>query len=285
MATTLSSDGVSVALHDLGGNGRPLLISHATGFHGRAYGPVAEALHDVFHSVALDYRGHGDTPQPTGVPTDWERYGDDATAAARTLPVPSAGFGHSMGGACLLMAAHREPQRFRGLVIYEPIVFPQLDGRSDGGGQTQDEHNGGSLLAVGARRRRATFDSYDAALANFAGKPPMNQFDPAAREAYVLHGFRKDDDGQVHLKCVPDLEAATYDMGGRHATWNALAEIDVPVLVIAGRPDPGTPAGLAAQISDQLPGGRYLQLDDLGHFGPMTHPRLVADVIREFLAQ
>ena len=115
-----SSDGVSVVLHDLGGDGDPLLISHATGFHGRAYQPVAEALHDVFHSVAPDYRGHGDTPQPVSVPTDWERYGDDAVAAARTLPAPCVGFGHSMGGACLLMAAHREPQRFRGLVIYEP---------------------------------------------------------------------------------------------------------------------------------------------------------------------
>ena len=279
-----SSDGVSVVLHDLGGDGDPLLISHATGFHGRAYQPVAEALHDVFHSVAPDYRGHGDTPQPVSVPTDWERYGDDAVAAARTLPAPCVGFGHSMGGACLLMAAHREPQRFRGLVIYEPIVFPQLDAPSGNVEQTHDERDGGSLLAVGARRRRATFDSYDAALANFAAKPPMNQFDSAAREAYVRYGFRKDADGHVHLKCEPALEAATYEMGGRHATWNVLHEIEVPVLVVAGHPDPGTPAALAAQIAERLANARYLQLDDLGHFGPMTHPVLVADVIREFLA-
>jgi pimeloyl-ACP methyl ester carboxylesterase len=277
---TPSTDGVSVALHDLGGRGRPLLISHATGFHGRVYQPLATALHDEYHSVALDYRGHGDTPQPLDVSTDWERYSDDAQAAAHTMRQPMAAFGHSMGGACLLMSAYREPNLFNGLVIYEPIVFPHLDTAT-----VHDEHNGGSLLAVGARRRRATFDSYDAALANFSAKPPMNRFDPVAREAYVRHGFSEDSDGRVHLKCRPELEAATYDMGGRHTTWNVLPSIEVPVLVIAGRPDPGTPAELAVLISERLPRGRYLQLDDLDHFGPMTHPGVVADAVRDFLVQ
>ena len=76
-----STDGVEIAVHDLGGTGPPLLISHATGFHGRCYEPLAHALADRFHSVAFDYRGHGDTPQPDG-PVDWQRYGDDAEAMA-----------------------------------------------------------------------------------------------------------------------------------------------------------------------------------------------------------
>ena len=43
-----SSDGVSVAVHELAGSEAPdhpiVLIAHATGFHGRAYLPVAERL-------------------------------------------------------------------------------------------------------------------------------------------------------------------------------------------------------------------------------------------------
>ena len=66
-------------------------LSHATGFHGRCYVPLADALADRFHSVAFDYRGHGDTPLPAGDTIDWERYGDDAEAmahvAASTQPV------------------------------------------------------------------------------------------------------------------------------------------------------------------------------------------------------
>ena len=89
----------------------------------------------------------------------------------------------------------------------------------------------------------------------------------------------------MHLKCRPELEAATYEMGGRHRTWTVLHEIELPVLVVAGHPDAGTPAALAAQIAERLPHGRYLQFDDIDHFGPMTHPSRIADVIREFLAE
>ena len=49
---TASSDGVSVALHDLGGDGPPLVFVHATGFHGRCYRRIAERLSDVRHCVA-----------------------------------------------------------------------------------------------------------------------------------------------------------------------------------------------------------------------------------------
>jgi pimeloyl-ACP methyl ester carboxylesterase len=272
-----SSDDVVVALHDLGGEGESLLISHATGFHGRVYQPLASALSDRFHSLAFDYRGHGDTLLPEAARMAWERFADDTVAAAHSMPAPVCGFGHSMGGACLLMAAHREPDRFRSLVVFEPIIGPPMG--------DDDEDRGGGFLAAGARRRRASFDSYDAALANFAAKPPMSLFDPAARSAYVMYGFREDADGKVHLKCQPENEATTYEMGSRHAAWNALPDIEVPVLVLAGRVALDSPARLAQAIADRLPRGEYLELDDLDHFGPMAAPRRTADVIREFLAR
>ena len=116
-----------IAQHDLGGDGPPLLVSHATGFHGRCYLPLAQELAAHFHCTAFDYRGHGDTPQPDA-PVDWERYADDAHEMATALTArhgaPIDAFGHSMGGACLLMAALREPGLFRRLVVFEPIVFP-----------------------------------------------------------------------------------------------------------------------------------------------------------------
>jgi hypothetical protein len=77
-----SSDGVRLAVHDLGGTGSALLVSHATGFHGRCYLPLAHELIGTVHSVAFDYRGHGDTPRPPG-PIDWNAYGDDAVAIYR----------------------------------------------------------------------------------------------------------------------------------------------------------------------------------------------------------
>ena len=269
----VSSDDVELAVHDLGGVGPTLLVSHATGFHGRCYIPVADALADRFHSVSFDYRGHGDTPRPAG-PVVWARYGDDAVAMASTLDSPIVAFGHSMGGACLLMAAHRNPALFSALVVFEPIVFPPTGIRPDGTP---------SPLSMGARRRRAVFPSYAAAIENFAAKPPLGSFTPAALDAYVRHGFAADVDGQVHLKCLPDTEAETFETGGAHDTWDALTSIDTPVLVVSGRVQQMQPSSIAQAIAERLPNGQYLQLDDLDHFGPMTHPDVVAGVIADYL--
>jgi pimeloyl-ACP methyl ester carboxylesterase len=268
-----STDGVEVAVHDLAGReavGTELLISHATGFHGHCYGPLAEALAPRFHSIALDYRGHGDTPQPPNIEVDWNRYADDVEAVALSLTRPLPAFGHSMGGACLLMAAHRHPRMFSGLVIYEPVVFPPTEAPAP---------DGPSDLAAGARRRRSTFASFDSALANFAAKPPLARFAPAALEAYVRHGFREGDDGQVHLKCLPELEATTFEMSRSQHTWDLLPHIEVPVLVVCGLPTPDSVAQHARGVAERLPNGTYRQLDDLDHFGPMTHPEVVAELI------
>ncbi|HSB84916.1 MAG TPA: alpha/beta hydrolase [Ilumatobacteraceae bacterium] len=264
-----STDGVQVAVHDLAGhdpNLPVLLMSHATGFHGRCYLPLARVLADRFHSVGLDYRGHGDTPQPAGVPVDWSRNADDVEAVALSLTRPLIAFGHSMGGACLLMAAHRHPDLFSRLVIFEPIVFdPSLLGADEGPPD----------LAKIARRRRTTFASIEAAIANFASKPPLGSFTPEALDAYVRYGFREGDDGQVHLKCTPELEAATFEASRNQITWDLLPEISVPVLVACGVPEPESPAAHARSVADRLPNGTYVDMPELDHFGPMTHPDLI----------
>lgn len=270
-------------VHDLGGSGPPLLISHATGFHGRCYLPLAHELAGKVHSIAFDYRGHGDTPQPD-VPVDWERYADDAREVATGLVerhgAPIDAFGHSMGGACLLMVALREPMLFRRLVVFEPIVFPPGGLRpAEQGGDDPDS----SPMVQAARRRRSVFPSFQAAVDNFSAKPPLNGFTDEAMRAYVEHGFRQEADG-VHLKCTPEVEAATFATGSQHRTWESLHLITTPTLVVAGKVQPFQPSTFAAPIAELLPHGAYLQADDLDHFGPMTHPSRVASIIIDALS-
>lgn len=284
----LPGSGAAVAVYDLGGNGREngdgngdggaLLLSHATGFHGRCYLPIATALGDRFHSWTFDYRGHGDTAAAEQ-PVDWDRYGDDAEAVSTDVAAdsgPLVGFGHSMGGACLLMTAHRRPQVFQRLVVFEPIVFPPTV--SPAASQADNS------LAAGARRRRVSFPSFAAASANFASKPPLSAFSPDALDAYVRYGFAEQPDGTVQLKCRPETEASTFETGGNHHTWALLAEITIPVLVVAGRPQETQPSRVAADIAGALPNGSYLQLDHLDHFGPMTAPDEIAEIIATFAA-
>jgi pimeloyl-ACP methyl ester carboxylesterase len=288
MPTVRSTSGVEIAVHDLGGSGEPLLVSHATGFHGRCYIPLAHALADRFHSVAFDYRGHGDTPRPDG-PVDWQRYGDDALAMAEWLVEqndgrPIVGFGHSMGGACLLMAAHRAPHLFRSLVVFEPIVFPPSQLLPDPANANE------SAMVIGARRRRATFPSYRAAIENYAAKPPLNCFTPESLRCYVEYGFRPVEDESsaestagdgpaVTLKCTPDTEGDTFATGSIHTTWDELPTITTPVTVLCGLPMPSQPSSIAAGVAERLPSATYVEVAALNHFGPMADPQGVADLI------
>jgi pimeloyl-ACP methyl ester carboxylesterase len=274
--TARSSDGVVVAVHDLGGAGRPVLLAHATGFHGRVWAPLARRLSDRAACWSLDFRGHGDTPPPPALDFRWEGFADDVLAVVDEVGLAGAvGVGHSKGGAALVMAEARRPGTFAGLWLFEPIVFPpaRYDPADDGG-----EHP----LAEGALRRRPSFPSFEEALANFRGKEAMAAFDDEALAAYVEHGFAPGDDGEVHLKCRGEWEAQVYRMGGRHGGWDAVPAVRCPA-VVAASGDGGPPALVAPAVADRLPAGRLERFDGLGHFGPLEDPALVADRVRAFL--
>jgi pimeloyl-ACP methyl ester carboxylesterase len=278
-----STGGVALAVHDLGGDGPPLLLAHATGFHGRVWRPCADLL--PYHGHALDFRGHGDSPLPgqaegTFDPAllDWERFADDVLAvvaalAAETGGGPLAAVGHSKGAAALLLAEQRQPGTFRALYLYEPIAFsPEVVAmRVD------------NPLAAGARRRRAVFGSYAEAEANFAAKRPLAVLDPAALHAYVRFGFAPRAEGGVELKCRPEVEAEVYQRGMHHQAAAHLDAVRCPVTVVGGG-DGGMPARLAPAIAAGLPHGRLAHHPLLGHFGPLQDPAAIAADIAAHLA-
>jgi len=272
--TIPSSNGVEVVVYDEPGHGDarshgarpPILFSHATGFHGRVFAPIAERL-PSYPRITFDYRGFGATAAPPDWDLEWDGFGDDALAVARDSSerydgAPVIGVGHSMGGAGLVMAALREPRHFAALVLFEPIIFPP---------EVREAAGRTNPLADVTRRRRRTFGSFDEAIANFSAKPPLSSLDSAALDAYVRHGFAQRDDG-VHIRCDPEFEARTYEMGAQHDTWSRLPDLDVPTIVMAGAFAPNSPAAIAPRIHERLPRSTFVEWDDRGHFGPLEDP-------------
>lgn len=270
-----SSNGVKVAAYDFGGIGPNLLLSHANGFHGLCWKPVADNLVKRFHCFAFDHRGHGDTPAPKDWKVAWAGYGSDAAAVGKSIAEPSGiiGVGHSMGGATLLLAALKNPDLFRGLLLYEPIVKP------DDLKMPANRPNG---LAEGAERRKSSFRSFEEAIENYESKMPMAHFTPEALDAYVRGGFRKGTDGRVHLKCDPALEAENFRNSEIPQLWKKMTEIDIPVWVLSGHPEPFQPSGFAEAIADRLPRGNHIEYSDLDHFGPFVDPVRIARIIDTF---
>jgi pimeloyl-ACP methyl ester carboxylesterase len=269
----------TLAVHDWGGDGDPVLLCHATGFHGLVWEPVAVRLRDAGRHVwSFDFRGHGDSgPAPDGEYA-WSRYGDDARDVARHLGIDGAAdalaVGHSKGAAAILLADEDAPGTFARAWCFEPIVIPTGDETPP------PDHD--FPLAVGARRRRASWGSPDEALASYASRPPLDVLHPDALRAYIDAGLQPEDDGTWTLKCSPEAEASTYAHGVAHGLWNRLDTITAQVRVVCGETTDAVGPRLAEAIAARLAHGSVEVMTGLGHFGPLEDPEAAVASILAF---
>ncbi|MGL4300170.1 MAG: alpha/beta fold hydrolase, partial [Candidatus Neomicrothrix subdominans] len=189
---------------------------------------------------------------------------------------PLLGIGHSMGGACLMAAELRRPGTIEAAFLFEPIIIPGAWER--GPGQNP--------MADAARRRRPGFPTRLEALARYASRPPLNAFRADVLAAYVEHGFCEDvdgPDGAVLLCCTPEMEAQTFEAGGK-PTIEAMVDVGCPVIVGHGTHDPMPgPGDFAPSVAAALPNGAARAYPHLGHFGPLQDPDTIADDALEFL--
>jgi pimeloyl-ACP methyl ester carboxylesterase len=261
---------VEIAGYEFGGSAQPLVVAHATGFCATMYRPMGHELVDRFRVVALDFRGHGRSARPGNDDFGWDRMADDVLAVVERIgSTPIAGFGHSMGGAALLMAEERRPGTFRSLFLFEPIVFPDDFMPSAPG-----------LMADLARARRATFPSRDDALARYASRPPLNTMRADVLKAYIDDGFVVLADGTVRLACDPDDEARTFESETK-VHLSSVADVQSAVAVAVGHDEKGpNPARLGAGLVAALPNAELVTRVELGHLGPFQDPVLVAEDLR-----
>lgn len=264
-----SHDGVEIAVHDLGGDGEALLICHATGFHGRAYEPLAAALRPHHHVWALDFRAHGDSGRPEDGDLAWSGAARDVLAAVDAIGADSVhAVGHSMGGAAALLAELERPGVLRSAYVFEPILLPDAVERPP------DSRND---LATSARRRREVFGSKAEVLHRYASRPPLNLFRADALFAYVEHGFEDLPDGTVRLKCRAEDEGRTFESSA-DSTVARIRGLAVPTIVAVGTTEPGwSPAMFGPLVVEALADARLVSYPRLGHFGPLQDPEVVAE--------
>ncbi len=263
------SGGGRVVTWDLGGDGPPLLILHATGFHGRCYLPMASSLQERFHCWAVDQRGHGESdPAPDG-DYAWNHFTADAISVIDTLSlVRPFVFGHSLGGAVAVLAEAARPGTFAAMYLWEPIVLaPSVLGAFGARGTRRN-----SNMAGLARRRRPRFGSYGDAMLNYAGKAPFSRFRADALLAYVDGGFAPAAGGGISLRCSPEAEARVYEAAPGSGAFEACASVRVPVTLACGGRDPDVGARHLRTVASALGGAPVEVHEGLGHLGPFEDP-------------
>lgn len=277
----IRANGVQLALHEWPGPDPAIFFVHATGFHGRCWEAVVEALPQR-HCLAVDARGHGrsQTPPP---PYAWSTLGTDVAELVQAIGLRGAiGVGHSMGGHLVVQAAAQLPGAWTALLLIEPVIFPH--GRYGQG--EQKEHF--------TARRRNRWSSSQEMVERFADRPPFSSWCPRVLDDYATHGLQPAPDGDGYvLACPPAVEASIYSASTHSDAdiYDQLGRIDIPVWVIrAGHPQrPGSfdmrASPTAPELAACFPQGKDEYLPDYSHFLPMEDPTLVAKRITTLVDQ
>ncbi|TXI20243.1 MAG: alpha/beta hydrolase [Roseateles sp.] len=218
-------------------SGKPLLhFLHGNGFCGRVYEPLLQALAVDFDLWLCDAPGHGDSEPAPHFP-GWNAC---ASAALEAFQAGRAAYGdvrciavgHSFGGVQTALLLAEPGQPFARAVLLDPVLFPptmllaaQLMGRVGSGLANP--------LARATRRRRREWPSRDAARERLRGRGTYQGWTEPALDAFVTHALRDTPEGQVVLKCAPELEATIFSTMPRQL-WSRLRRITVPTLLLHG---------------------------------------------------
>lgn len=264
----------TIAGYEFGPADRPLdvLFLHANGFNAGTYADILSPLADRLRILAVDQRGHGRTTlpaEPEGHDA-WMVFRDDLLTLLDVLgETPTVLSGHSMGGTVGLHVAAVRADAARRLVLFDPvIVTPERVAAAGPDGMKN------SPLAMGARRRRSSFASREEAFQAYDGRGAFRTWSEANLRDYLVDGLIEGDDGQVHLSCRPEWEAANFS-ADHHDPVGAFERARQPIRIL--KAEVGSTCGIEGYEARVLGDGhvRMEVIAGTSHFLPMERPELV----------
>ena len=237
-----------------------VVLSHALGCDRSMWDALAETLAADCRVVAYDHRGHGVSDAPAG-PYTLAQLADDAAALVREVADgPVVFIGLSMGGMVGQELALRHPGLVKALVIANSCAGYDEAGR-----------------AAWSARVDLVRTQGMAAVAEMAMPRWFGETFRAAHPATVDRWRRR---------------VASTHPGGYVATCEALRGMDttarlgtlrLPVLVIAGELDPGTPVAMSEALVRGIPDARLAVLDGASHLSVLERPEAFAACVTDFL--
>jgi pimeloyl-ACP methyl ester carboxylesterase len=283
---SVDAHGVRLAVHEWGDPGAPPLALVHGGFDfARTFDVFAPLLADAgWRVVAWDQRGHGDSEHAALY--SWETDVRDAVAvldSIGTAPLPV--IGHSKGGSLMLQLGSVLPHRVSHVVNLDGLptrrAIPDVP-----------DHQRTKLLAgelsnwLDIRRRTIEAIRKPGTLDGLAAR--RGRMNPRLSQEWLRYlvtvGGRKDADGW-RWKIDPTMRMGGFGPWRPEWSMRRLATLGQPVLAILGMEPEVMGWGTRPEDAerDMPAGGRLVVLDNAGHFVHIEQPKVVADLVLEFL--
>jgi pimeloyl-ACP methyl ester carboxylesterase len=266
-----------------GGDGPVLHFAHANGYPPLAYRELFDGLSTHSRVLAMRMRPLWPGSDPQAL-SDWQPLADDL---ARFLDQHGlsglVGWGHSMGAVTTLRLALRQPDRFRALVLIDPVLFPplmivvwDLIYRLGLGYRLHP-------LVRAALKRHTRFESREAMFANYRHKAVFQRMSDTALQNYVDALGCPRPDGSLEL-CYPAIwEARIYATGLRadQELWQALPGLKPPLLILRGAETGTFWERTGRLVQRRLPSARVHTVPDSTHLVALERPTQVLEAARQ----
>jgi pimeloyl-ACP methyl ester carboxylesterase len=245
-----------------------LVLLHGFTGHARSWDAFAEAMSDRYRVLALDQRGHGESAWAPDA-----KYGTDEMVLDLEAFVAAMGLkrftllGLSMGGAVAFTYAGARPRELAALLIVD--IGPAIE-------------TGGMQRIQTGVQANDVFVSKDEA---FAAARKANPRPPEAHHRHRMDpSLMRTEDGRWTYR----YDRAMRRAGGRgardpEAGWRAVANINVPTLLIRGEESDILSPAVAERMIAAIPGSRLALVKESGHSVPLDAPDGFLAAAREFL--
>jgi pimeloyl-ACP methyl ester carboxylesterase len=215
-----------------------------------------------YRAVAMDLPGFGDAPPSVGLEMPWADVLETMDAAAVQCATLA---GNSFGGAVALRVAVVAPERVRALML---ISAPDADVESSPSPE----------LRAAWEAEEAAFERRDV---------------DAAVEAVVSAWTLPDAPAQLRKRVAAmQRKAIVWQLSAAPASEapdpvddnpQALTQLAIPTLVLAGEHDVADFRDAARRLGDALPQARHLVLEGAGHLAPLETPEAFRALLLDFL--
>lgn len=268
-----------------GESGPPLVFLHANGYPPACYHPLLEQLAQHFRVLAMHQRPLWPKSDPHDI-ADWRPLSRDLLAFLdqQGLHEPVLAVGHSVGGIAVLRAALWAPERFAGITLLDPVLFPpaivQLYRLVHALGLAERLHP----LVPAARRRRNRFDDRERIFRSYRRKSIFRYFSDESLRAYVEGITCPDEQGGWKLCYSREWEVRIYatSVWRDMELWRGLPNLQPPTQILRGAETDTFLERTARLVQRKNPRIAVETLERTTHLLPLEAPQRVAEHISQF---
>jgi pimeloyl-ACP methyl ester carboxylesterase len=225
--------------------------------------PTISELPQDRNYLALDQRGHGQSPSRLDLDYRVAAFVEDVRQLIEHVGAPVHLVGHSMGARVAMVFAARHPRMLRSVAIVD--IGPEAS-----------RQNIRETISGISRRAERFANEAEALTAGFRRNQP-SELD----QRVFLSRLNREADGSLTWRAPTASLTAIVTAHRARSYWREWRSISLPALLIRGGTSTEVSAATAAKMRAENPAVRYQELAGIGHNIPLLAPDQLAGLLSE----